>query len=178
MYSVARRYAKALFESALEQDKLNNIAIDVKLLNDMLKSDREFKFFLANPLINDKKKRTVVADTFKNKLDDLTYNFLLLSAEKKRINLLKDILQQFNQFVLMYNNQIEGELISAVNLSQAQENEIKSKVERMTGKSIVFTSKIDNSILGGFIVKFENKILDYSIRNQLDSLRSKFVSES
>jgi F-type H+-transporting ATPase subunit delta len=98
-------------------------------------------------------------------------------TEKKRIALLPAIIDVFHRLVLAYRNTVEGELVSAVALNETQVEKIKTNIETMIGKSVLLKEDIDTSIIGGFVVRVEDLVIDNSIRYQLEKLREKLVAE-
>ncbi len=177
MSRVAKRYAKALFELAEEEKILNKVEADVAQFASLSSESAEFSALLSNPLINEKEKFNILKELFSNKVQPLTLDFLNLLSVKKRLGILPDIAQEFRAMMLNFANKIEGELISAVKLSPDQVDHIRSNMEKMTGKNVLLDEKIDKSVLGGFIVRIEDWVLDNSVRYQLSKLRDKLVAE-
>jgi F-type H+-transporting ATPase subunit delta len=174
---VAKRYAKALFQVAIEQNVLDNVKTDFEQVKSLLVESDEFKNFLENPLISEFEKSKVITALFKNKFSDLTYDFLQLLTKKKRSSILPDAAEEFNQLLLEHRNFVKGDLISAVDLSDEQTSKIKSNIEEATGKSVILKQHLDPKIIGGFIVKIEDIIIDNSIRFQLNKLRERLVAQ-
>lgn len=176
MSRVAKRYAKALFSLAKDENLLDIVESDLGQIDILLQKSADFTALLSNPLISDRKKVLLVKEIFAGKTNTLTFNFLNLLAEKKRMSVISDIVEEFKALMLDYSNKVEGELISAVKLSDAQVNEISSKIDGITGKTVLLKEKVDSSILGGFVVKVEDWILDNSIRYQLSKLRERLIA--
>jgi len=173
---VAKRYTKALFALAKEEKLLEKVEGDIANFSVLNQQNKEFSALLSNPLINDKDKRSVLQDIFQGKVQDLTLNFLDLLAEKKRISILPQVAEEYKAMMLAFANKVEGELISAQKLSRDQASKIKTKVEALTGKAVLLTEKVDKNVLGGFVVKIEDWVLDNSIRYQLVKLREKLIT--
>jgi F-type H+-transporting ATPase subunit delta len=173
---VAKRYAKALFGLAKDQGKLDKVETDFNELDKLIDKSSEFGAFLLNPLISGSDKSMMLKDLFKGKVDDLTFNFIQLINEKKRSSLLPDVILQFKSMMLEYNNQVEGELISAVELSKNQVNQIQQNIETATGKSVILKQRIETDVIGGFVLKIQDRVFDNSIRCQLNKLREKFIA--
>ena len=177
MKRIARRYAKALFELAVESREIDSIEKDFEAISGILEQQDEFKAFLENPLINEHRKYQVVQELFKDKLDAITFNFVLMVTEKKRIELLPAIIEEFRHFILKHRNMVEGELVSAVSLDSEQADKIKTNIETLIGKSVLLKEDVDEEIIGGFVVKVEDLVIDNSIRYQLNKLREKLIAE-
>lgn len=175
MSRVAKRYAKALFQLGIEEKKLEQLESDLTQMENLLKESNEFKIFIANPLISEIDKAKILAELFKDKLSDIGYNFLQLLTDKKRSFILPDIIDQFRLLLNQHRNILKGELFSVIDLSDNQVEKIKRNVEKMTGKTVMFDKRLDPSIIGGFIVKVEDIIIDNSIRFQLNKLRERLI---
>ncbi len=177
MSRVAKRYAKALFELAEEEKILNKVEVDVAQFASLSSESADFSTLLSNPLINEKEKFTILKELFRDKVQPLTLDFLNLLSVKKRLDVLPEIAQEFRAMMLDFANKIEGELISAVKLAPDQVKHIRSNMEKMTGKNVLLDEKVDESVLGGFIVRIEDWVLDNSVRYQLSKLRDKLIAE-
>ncbi len=176
MNRVAKRYTKAIFQLAQEQNILEKIEKDFDLLRDLVQQSKEFDQFLANPLITEDKKIEVLAELVGKKVEVLTFNFLRLLANKRRLRVLPAILEQFRQMMLTYRNIVEGELISAVELEKEQVEAIKAHLEKTLGKNVKLYSKIQPEIIGGFVIRVQDVVIDNSIRLQLNKLREKLIA--
>lgn len=176
MSRVAKRYAKALFELAVEEQQLNEIEADLQQVSKVMEDSSEFKELLPNPLIADQEKVKLILPLFEGKVRQMTVNFLALLGQKKRLSLLPDIVAQFNQMMLVYRNIVEAEVISAVKLSAAQVERIKKQMEELTGKHLLLKERTEHSLIGGFIVKVQDIIIDNSIRHHLDKLRERLAT--
>ena len=177
MSRVAKRYAKALFATANELNILNKIEQDFIQFIDLAEQSEDFHALISNPLINDIDTLAAIQEIFKSNLQDLTNNFLGLLAEKKRIDFLPQIAEEFRLMLLIHANKVEGELISAAKLGADQVVCIKENVEQMTDKEVLLTEKVDKTVLGGFVVNIEGWVLDNSIRYQLSKLREKLIAQ-
>jgi len=173
---VARRYTKALFELAQEQKILSKIDHDMQLIRKLIEESSDFQDFLSNPLIAEAQKQDILKEIFEKKVEQLTLNFLELLASKRRIAALPAIATQFRDMMLKYQNIVEGELISAVPLDREQSDLINKYLEKMIGKTIRLEQKIQPEIIGGFVVRVQDMVIDSSIRLQLNKLREKLTA--
>lgn len=176
MSRVSKRYAKALFSLAIDEKKLDAVADDFVSINNLVASNPDFVRFISNPLITSAKQLEIVKSLFSNKIKDLTLNFLYLLSEKKRLNLLPEILQKFDELILVHRNQVRADLISAEALDRNQLKLIQANIEQITKKSVLLNTHQDKSLIGGFTVKIEDIIIDNSIRYQLSKLKEKLIS--
>ena len=176
MERVAKRYAKALFGLAAEENILETIESDVNLINQVVAENADLSSMLGNPLINNQDKFNVLKEVFAEKIGTLSLNFLDLLARKKRLLILPDAIEAFNFMMLKYHNTVEAELVSAVELSADQTGKIQEGIESITGKKLRLEKRLDPDIIGGFIVKVEDVVIDNSIRYQLAKLHEKLVT--
>lgn len=176
MSRISIRYAKALFSLAQDQKKLDKVADDLSDLKGLLGSSDDFNKFVLNPLISGNKKAEILKSLFSGKLDPLTLDFLYLLSNKKRVNVLDEILLKFDALLLKHRNQIVAELTSPLALDDKQLDLIKTNIETMTQKSVLLETKEDASLIGGFTVKIDDIVIDNSVRYQLFKLKEKLIS--
>lgn len=176
MSRVSKRYAKALFALAKEEQSLDNVAKDLNRIQRLLKENNDFGNFIVNPIVGSVKQTQLINNVFQGQLSTLTMNFLYLLCEKKRLSILPEVIIQFTEILRMYKNEILTEVISAAILEEGQLSAITKNVEQMTNKKVVLETRQDSSLLGGFLVKIDDFIIDNSVRNQLYKLREKMVS--
>jgi F-type H+-transporting ATPase subunit delta len=172
---VAKRYAAALMESAQEQHVLEDVAMDVQILKDVLHTSREFRLFLSSPIISIEKKRNVLTQLFAKQLNPMTYTFLHMLIEKGRENILPDIITQFYSLHDEMLGIIGVDIKTAVSFSGNQEKALITQLEGYIGKKVRVTFSMDKSIQGGFIARAGDTVFDGSIRRQLERLRELFV---
>lgn len=172
------RYAVALLQLAEELNKLDAVIADFKTIESMLQKSRDFLLFLRSPIINTEKKKTVIISIFKDKVDELTYRFLLLLVTKNRESLVPSIVKNFWLLLDKKNGIINVELTSVVAPTDEQINSIKKKLESITKSKVRLHLKTDKSLIGGFIIKLEDTIYDASVLNQFENLKKKFMLAS
>ncbi|MBD3226229.1 MAG: ATP synthase F1 subunit delta [Caldithrix sp.] len=176
MNRVAKRYAKALFEQAREDDELNKIENDIQNIRSVIENNQDFKTFLASPLVSEDQKSEVLNQVFKDRTQQLTMNFIGLLAQKKRMMILNEIFISFADYVMDYRNQVKAQLISATELTKEQIDEIRKNVQSFIGKEVQLDVQINSKLIGGFVVKVEDKVIDNSIRYRLDTIREHLVA--
>lgn len=175
MSRVAIRYSKALFELALEQDLIEDVRADLEMIQDVCTTSPEFQQTLNNPLIEEKVKSKVLKELFEKNVNLLTYKFLQLLSRKRRSSFLLEMIDNYLQRVLDHQGILSCLLISSRPVETDQIETIKGKIEALTEKSVIFTPLIDNSVIGGFIVKIKDTVIDLSIKTQLEKMRTKLL---
>ncbi len=173
---VIRRYARALFELAREEKKLEQAETDLKKIRDMLDQAEEFRELLESPIIQAAEKRKVFEELLKDRVDSLTFHFLLLLLHKNREELLPGIIENFLKLLDESRGIVRGQLITAHEFSGDQLTRLKEQLDQYAGGDVRLEQQVDTDLLGGFIVRLGDTVIDNSIRNQLNRLRETMVS--
>ena len=165
---VGRRYSKAIFDIAEEKNQVKEI---YELLNSAMvlyRTDKEFKNFIRNPLISNEEKKLVLNEIFgKDNSDNL--NILLYILDKGRINCIKYIVAEYLKIYYRKNRILDVRATFTKELTDEQKKKLIDKLSQKTGKEINLEIKIDKNILGGGIIRIGDKIIDGSIRRELDN---------
>ena len=165
---VGRRYSKAIFDIAEEKNQVKEI---YELLNSAMvlyRTDKEFKNFIRNPLISNEEKKFVLNEIFgKDNSDNL--NILLYILDKGRINCIKYIVAEYLKIYYRKNRILDVRATFTKELTEEQKKKLIDKLSQKTGKEINLEIKIDKNILGGGIIRIGDKIIDGSIRRELDN---------
>ncbi len=178
VFRVANRYATALMGLALEKNNLEQFAGDVEFINNTMAQSKELRLFLASPII----KKTVKLEVFKELLKTRTNKdlaeFVEFIISKNREELLPDIIKRFLEMRDDKLGIVRGEVTCAVELTTGQQGNLKKELELRTGKKVELTFKVDPKIIGGFLVKAGDTVIDASITNQLKMLRKSFSEQN
>ena len=165
---VGRRYSKAIFDIAEEKNQVKEI---YELLNSVMvlyRTDKEFKNFIRNPLISNEEKKLVLNEIFgKDNRDNL--NILLYILDKGRINCIKYIVAEYLKIYYRKNRILDVRATFTKELTDEQKKRLIDKLSQKTGKEINLEIKIDKNILGGGVIRIGDKIIDGSIRRELDN---------
>jgi F-type H+-transporting ATPase subunit delta len=170
MSSIARRYAKALFSLAREEDTLDATGGELERLAH-LAADSDVGPMLANPLLATATRRAL-AKTLGEQLalGPTTRNFVGLLAEHKRLDQLAGIDDQFRRLVDQELGRVRATLTSAVDLDPNESATLTRRFEQMTGKTVLTESEVDPALLGGVVVEIGGRVFDGSVRTQLERL--------
>jgi F-type H+-transporting ATPase subunit delta len=170
----AVRYAKALLELAIEQNKLEAISNDMNAIIAANEETRDFQLFLSSPLIQAEKKVSIFNQLF-DYFEDLSLSFVSLITKNGRENILVEIAASFQDQVKAYKGIVPVTLVSSKKLDETTVNAILAKVKPAVKGEIELTEKIDEEILGGFVVKIGNTQVDASVANQLKNLKQRLT---
>ncbi len=177
-YRIASRYAKSLIDLATEQGKLDKIVEDMTALAEAAKV-RDLALLLKSPIVHADKKAQVLNAIFGQKIDALTRSFIEIILRKGREATLAEIAQEFIQQYMEIKGISIVQVTSAVVLPAETLDAIRRKLieSKLTRGTIEFKISVDPSLIGGFIVSFDDKWYDASVRHQLDLLRKEFQSK-
>jgi len=167
---IARVYADAIFESALDSGKLDVVHEQLDQFADVLDRNRDLQVFLFSPYFSSVVKREAISAAISGAEDELV-NFLELLAEKHRMPALFQIRKRFDELWAKAKDRLEVTVTSAVPLSDSVVESVGKEIEKKTGKTIELTREVDDSIIGGLVLQVGNRVLDASIRSRLDKLR-------
>jgi len=172
-FRTAKRYSKALLQLAEEQNKVDVVSKDFVLIETVIKTSRDFYLFLKSPIINTEKKKIILRDIFKNKIDELTLKFILLITDKGREMILPTILLQYRELLDEKQRIVEANIVTAIPLSEHQTEILTNKLKQITKKNVRIKTMYDSSIIGGFKVRIKDMVLDGTISYQLEKLKEK-----
>jgi F-type H+-transporting ATPase subunit delta len=167
---LARVYSEALFSAAREQGKIDVIRDQLAAFAEAVESTRELNTFFFSPSFSTREKQDAIGRVLVG-ADESFLNFLKLLIENHRLPVIFRIRRQYEALWRDENKLLPVEITSAVELDDAVARSIAERVEQQTGRRVELTRRVDDSILGGLVVRVSNMILDASIRNQLERLR-------
>jgi len=165
---VGRRYSKAIFEIAEEKNQVKEIYEMLNSAMVLYRTDKEFKNFILNPLIDNEQKKSVLNKIF-GKDNSENLNILLYILDKGRMNCIKYIVAEYLKIYYRKNRILDVKATFTKELTDEQKKKLIDKLSQKTGKEINLEIKIDKDILGGGIIKIGDKIIDGSIRRELDN---------
>ncbi len=175
---VAKRYAIALFEGAKEQQLLETVEEQLKVLDTTYEEVEAFRQLIDSPVISNEEKLKVADQLFAKKLHPFVLNFLKLLIRKNREMLLPGIVDYFNELLDEHRGILRGVVYTVVPMTDEQLNALNERLNAMTGKTVVLTQQVDASLIGGFVVQIKDMVIDNSIRHQLEKLKERLVEAS
>lgn len=168
--SISRRYAKAIFAIAKEKNRLEQTGEELDALAS-LASDPDLAAVVANPILGEKS-REAIARTFADQLqlDLMTRNFIFVLADHKRLDQLVGVADHYRRFVDLAFGRTRADIASAGELRANDREALVSALEKLTGKTILATERVDPELLGGLVVEVHGKVYDGSVQTQLQRL--------
>ncbi len=173
---VARRYAAALFRTAKRTDQVERILDDLKAIADLLRKDPSLKNFLEAPQILDQYKRELITSAFKDLISEALFSFLVVVLDKHRTEYLQAMAKEYERLVKEDQGILQARVTTTRALDPLFRDRLRDELEKTTGKKIEMLLRIDPKIIGGIIVILGNKIIDRSIRHQLNELKEEMLT--
>ena len=175
MASAQRMYARALYEAAKEQDKLDAVREE---LGDFVEAQRqvpELRELLRNPQLDQRLKASALEELLGGD-EKLVRNFLLLLAEKNRAGEIDEIAREFDRLVAEAEGILDVELTTAVELSDEETRDVITQIEKASGRKVEATQRVDPDLIGGLVLQAGSLRLDASVRGRLDRLRQELTT--
>jgi F-type H+-transporting ATPase subunit delta len=164
-------YGNALFELAVEESKIDELYDEVVALNKVLESNVELLKLLAHPHINKEDKVKVVKDTFEGRISDELTGLLVMVVEKGHAKQIPAILKYFLAEVKKYKKIGVVDITSATELSDSQKKAVEKRILETTSyKSLEVNYQKDKDIIGGLIIRIEDRVVDSSVRTKLNTM--------
>jgi F-type H+-transporting ATPase subunit delta len=166
-----RRYALALYEIAEKKGKVDEYLRDLREICDLIDGNQDFHEVIKHPQINTTKKKKLFTDVFKNKIDEELLSFMIILIEKNRILYLREKLNQMENIDLERRNIIKGIVKTAIPLLPEELEKLKNIFEEKYDKTIIFSTQVDKTILGGVYVSVGNDVIDDTIKSKIEEMK-------
>ena len=170
----ARRYAQALFLIAEKNGDQDQWLADLEVLASSSRNP-DFIAFIDSPKIENVKKIEVLKEAFSKSISDLALNLVSLLATRNYVASLSSIADAFQELVDSEKGVERAEIVSAVKLTDGQEKGVVDKLTQMVGKELSVTTYVDESILGGYLARVGDRLLDGSVKTQLEDMRRELL---
>ena len=169
-------YGNALFELALDENKIDELYVEVNSLIEILKENSELIKLLNHPKISKDEKKQIVRNTFDGRISREITGLITMVVDKDHISSIVDILEYFVKLVKKEKNIGVVSVTSAVTLSDIQKSNIEKRlIETTSYNSLETNYSVDESLIGGLVIRIEDRVVDSSIRSKLDKM-SKMLS--
>jgi F-type H+-transporting ATPase subunit delta len=168
MSQIADRYAKMFYELALKEGRLETVHEAMTEIGGLIADLKEFRLFLRNPLLSFEEQGRILTAMFKGKIEDALFMFLLFIAYKRRLDVLKDIIESFDQLYLSGKGQLRALVKTALPLGDREKAFINQRLEDKFERQMITQWSLDPSLIGGFRIFVQGQIFDYSFKNQLN----------
>lgn len=174
-YRIASRYAKSLLELAVEKGKLEEVNADMKLLSELTSENRDFTLMLQSPVVRHDKKLAILNNVFKGKVDDMSLSIFTLLTKKHREGYLPQIAEEFHHLYNAEKGIQEATVTTTFALDDKTRAEFEKVVKSITNKEVELTEVVNESLIGGFVLKIGDRQIDDSVSSRLRALKVDFL---
>jgi len=176
---LASRYAQSLLDIAQEQNVLNDVLADMKLIQAAISDSRELQLFLSSPIIKGDKKMNALNQLFEGKVQSLTLKFIQLLITKGREANLFDISASFEKLFDEKNKVKSIKVTTAVPMTDDVKKTVIAKAQQFVqGYDLKVEEIIDPELIGGFIIEVDDKLYDASVKTELYKIKKQFLSNA
>jgi F-type H+-transporting ATPase subunit delta len=172
---VDRVYANALFEAALEQDRLEPVREQLRQVVEAEAAVPELRELLRNPQLDPRARAAALNDVLSGS-EELLRNFLLLLADKGRTGSLEEIAREFERLLAEHEGVVHAELTTAVELSDEEADKLLGQIAEASGRKVEATRTVDPDLIGGIVLQVGSHRLDASVRGRLERLRRRLAT--
>lgn len=170
---VAARYAKALLDLAKEKKAEDVLADDMKALVQLCENSRDFVVMLESPIVTHEKKQAILESIFSGKVGEIAMSFFTLLTKKNREEALPFIAEKYLDLHNEYKGRAIAEIQSAVPLTDALKKNITDTMSKAVDKDVQLKEIVNEDLIGGFILRLDDKQIDSSVSSQLSNLKNR-----
>jgi F-type H+-transporting ATPase subunit delta len=168
---IAAPYARALFDFSVEKNIMHQITADFQNLDTFLSETAELTEYLNSPVVGKQAKRDVLAKVLKSQINTETFKFLMVLVDRNRISVLKAVISNYLELVYETASIKMIEVATASAFNNGQKTTLIQKLKELTNaREIRLVITVDPNLIGGFLIKTESKVIDFTIKNQLQQL--------
>ncbi len=173
--AITVRYAKAFFETAKEKNLLNQLKADIESILEVCTESADFILLLESPVVKTSKKAALLKTIFEGKVHGLSLNFLLLITKNKREDHIPGICRNFLDLTRKDQNIKSAILTTASEVSADIINKIQDLLSKELDATIELSSKVNPEILGGLVLRLDDKQYDASVATQLKKIKQSLL---
>jgi len=169
---LAGRYATALFELANADNKLDQVANDLLRLESMIEANKDLKRLILSPIISRKDQGLAIESVLKKMgMCELTLNFIGTITQNRRLSSIIDMIASYIALLAERRGESTAEIVTATALTENQIEHLSNSLKKVIGSDVSISTKVDESVLGGLIIKIGSRMVDGSLRTKLQQLR-------
>ena len=170
MTRTAKTYGGALYDLAAEEGRAGRILQEMKVLCDAFAQEPEYVYLLATPSLSKEERCKILDESFRGKIDGYVLNFMKILCEAGAIRLLPGCLRSYERRYDQDHNILKARAVTAVEMTQEQQEALRQKLSAVTGKTIRLTCRTDPDCLGGVRVEMDGQRLDGTVRRHLEDM--------
>lgn len=167
---IGKRYALALFEAGKELNKLDDFKEELNYISITLEKEPDLMKVLEHPKIAKKAKKDLITQVFKGKVSQEIQNFLYVIIDKGREENILDINSEYKKLYNEEKNIVEVLAVTAVPMDKGSQNRLAKILSTKMSKIVKVSNKVDKGVIGGVLLRIENKLIDGTIKGRLESM--------
>jgi F-type H+-transporting ATPase subunit delta len=173
---VVLSYATSLLELAEEQKIADPIGKELEQIGEILEQNPTFVLYLADPAISQESRAKLLGDVFGGKLSPLLWNFIGVLNLKNRLSLLGQIITAYGDLLDDKYGKIEVDVTTAHKLSKDELENVRQRVGTALKRDAVIHEYVDESLVGGMMLRVQDQLIDASVKSQLEKIKQKLAS--
>ena len=173
---IVSAYAESLFRLATAEEMADRVEEELHELERLYQTNPEMKEFVNNPRIRAEGKKDALAELLGDKLSRIALNQMHLLIDLERGRMLPKVAEEYYRLASEARAKVTAEVVTAVPISDDSRKRLGDALTKLTKKDVHLRARVDESIVGGAIVRVGDKVLDGSVRNKLNQLKKLMAS--
>ncbi len=174
----AGAYAQALLELGEPKGQAETIGQELTGLAQIVRGNRAFQLFLADPAIGEGERAEFLRKVFGGQVSPLVLNTLLVMNQKGRLTLLEEMVEAYTALLNEKLGRVEVNVTVAHRLDDGQLEEVRRRVSEALGKQAIVKQSVDESIIGGLVLRVRDRLIDASVRSQLRTIHRRLATRA
>ncbi|MCH2197267.1 MAG: ATP synthase F1 subunit delta [Flavobacteriales bacterium] len=176
---VAHRYAKSLLDLATERNEVDAVEKDMRLISSTIQESRDLELLLLSPVVKGDKKENILKTLFGSHITEMTTGFIGIMTAKGREAVLAEVATHFLELTKKRKGILSAQVITATALTEEARAKINAIVSKLnSGGAVEIEESVDPAIVGGFVLKVEDKMIDASVLSQFRKLHREFDDDT
>ncbi len=171
--ATAKRYAQAVFEIAIEDNKLEEWRLDLRKIAKLI-GDAEFVALIENPKLSFELKIKLVKEKL-GQMNPEALNLIYLLITKNKLGYVDQIAYEYDRLLDEHYGIIRANVTTAIPLNDTEKEKISHQLKTIIGRQVVIDLQVAPEILGGFVARIGDRLIDGSVRNKLNVLKKSLV---
>lgn len=167
--TIARPYAQAVFELSQQTGDAEQWSSSLELLNRIV-SDEQMYALLSNPKVTEQQLLDIISEIASSQISGQTMNFVKVLVAAGRLQYIPQIVELFESMRASAQGKVDVEVISAYELDESQKNQIAQSISQRLGKEVNITATVDESLIGGAVIRAGDSVIDASLSGRLQEL--------
>jgi F-type H+-transporting ATPase subunit delta len=175
---LAITYAKSLLELATERKIAEDIGRELEGLGEILTAEPIFKEYLSDPGVTNSERAGALERIFRGRVSELVFNFLGVMNAHSRLRILGEVVSAYADLLDQQLGNVDVDVTTAQRLEPDELEQVRQRVGSTLGKNAVVHQYVDDSIIGGLVIRVGDQVIDASVQQQLRSIKQQLLSAS